>query len=263
MNEPQAAPEAEAPDLPAEGPPAPTTLLDPPVLEFDAARLALDTLPGLGRRAGPPITLRLAPGSLTLIDPQGAGRTVALGDACAGLLPPETGAVRFLGQDWARLGPAQAARLRARIGRCFSGGFWLPHLSVHHNLTLAARHQAPDSAQRVTEQANRLAIAFGLPGVPTTLPAETDPQDLARAAMIGAFLGRPDLLVLEEPRRFLPAEVTTPLVHAIRAARDRGAAVLWLTTGGALGEALLPATQRFRLASGRLIPTRAAETVPA
>lgn len=238
-----------------------STSTEAPVLEFVQARLALSPDLGARERTGPPMNLTLAPGSLTLIDPQGVARAVALADACAGLLAPLDGQVRFLGQDWAALSQAQAAALRGRIGRGFSGFFWLPHLSVQHNLTLAARHHAAAREDRLAEQAHALAVAFGLPGVPTTLPAETEPSDLARAALVGAFLGRPQLVVLEEPRRALPAEITAPLVRAIRAARDRGAAVLWLTTGGALSEVLLPATQRFRLAGGRLIATRVA--VPA
>jgi phospholipid/cholesterol/gamma-HCH transport system ATP-binding protein len=238
------------------------------VLEFAGARLALAPDQDARERTGPPMNMALAPGSLTLIDPQGSARAVALADACAGLLAPITGQVRFLGQDWAELPQAQAAELRGRIGRGFSGFFWLPHLSVQHNLTLAARHHARAGTTALDEQAHALAVGFGLPGVPTSLPAATEPSDLARAALVGAFLGRPELVVLEEPRRGLPPDITAPLVRAIRAARDRGAAVLWLTTGGALGEPLLPATQRFRLAGGRLIATRAGaapapETVPA
>lgn len=223
------------------------------VLEFIGARLVLDG--GLGASA--PLSFSLAPGSLTLIDPQGAARAMALGDAASGRQTPESGAVRLLGRDWTAMADAEAAAARGRIGRCFVGGGWLSHLSVLENLTLPARHHAAASAAAIQAQANALAQRFGLPGVPTTLPAETDPSDLARSALVGAFLGRPVLVVLEEPRRGLPADITPALVRAIRAVRDRGAAVLWLTTGGALSEPALPATQRFRLAAGRLIPTRA------
>lgn len=223
-----------------------------PVLEFIGARLVLDA--GLGATA--PISCSLAQGSLTLIDPQNAARAMALGDACAGRQTPQSGAVRLLGRDWTSMTDSEAAAARGRIGRCFVGGGWLSHLSVLENLTLPARHHEAASERAIAIQANALAQRFGLPGVPTTLPGETDPSDLARAALVGAFLGRPVLVVLEEPRRGLPPDITPALVRAIRAVRDRGGAVLWLTTGGALGEAALPATQRFRLAAGRLIPTR-------
>jgi phospholipid/cholesterol/gamma-HCH transport system ATP-binding protein len=224
-----------------------------PVLEFVGARIVLDA--GLGASA--PLSFALRPGDLTLIDPQGAARAMALADAAAGRQTPESGAVRLAGRDWTTMSDAEAATARGRIGRCFVGGGWLSHLSVLENLTLSARHHEAASARAIEAQANALAQRFGLPGVPTTLPMETDPADLARAALAGAFLGRPVLVVLEEPRRGLPPDITPALVRAVRAVRDRGGAVLWLTTGGALSEAALPATQRFRLASGRLISTRA------
>jgi phospholipid/cholesterol/gamma-HCH transport system ATP-binding protein len=224
-----------------------------PVLEFIGARIVLDA--GLGASA--PLSFSLAPGSLTLIDPQGAARAMALGDASVGRQTPESGAVHLMGRDWTAMADAEAATARGRIGRCFVGGGWLSHLSVLENLTLPARHHEAASTGAIETQANVLAQRFGLPGVPTTLPNETDPSDLARAALVGAFLGRPVLVVLEEPRRGLPPDITAALVRAVRAVRDRGGAVLWLTTGGALSEPALPATQRYRLASGRLIPTRA------
>jgi phospholipid/cholesterol/gamma-HCH transport system ATP-binding protein len=165
--------------------------------------------------------------------------------------------VLFQGDDWQAMAPAQAAAARGRIGRCFAGGAWLAHLSVLDNLLLAARTHGQFSQAALGVQAAALARLFGLPGVPVDLPGSLHRADLARANLVRAFLGRPVLVLLEEPRRDLTDRVTAPLVHAIRRVRDRGGAVLWLTTGGALAEPSLPADLRFRLAGGRLIRARA------
>lgn len=222
------------------------------VLTLAAARVPL----GPGGQASLPLMLDLAPGSLTIIDPQGPLPAAALADACVGLAAPLSGAVRFAGRDWQAMGEAEAMGARGSIGRCFVGGAWLPHLSVLDNLTLSARHHGRFTAAAIAAQAAALARLFGLPGVPSLMPAELHRSDLARASLVRAFLGRPALVLLEEPRRDLSPAVTAPLVHAIRRVRDRGGAVLWLTMGGALAEPALPADARFRLAGGRLVPMR-------
>ena len=210
-----------------------------------------------GGRVSAPITLELMPGSLVVIDPQGADEAATLADACVGLVAPLGGGVLFRGGDWQAMGAAAANAARAQIGHCFAGGAWLGHLSMMENLTLAQRFygQIPEAA--LVAQAAALARIFGLPGVPTGLPRTLHRADLARASLVRAFLGRPILVVLEEPRSDLPAAVTAPLVHATRRVRDRGGAVLWLTQGGALAEPEIPADARYRLAGGRLIPARA------
>jgi phospholipid/cholesterol/gamma-HCH transport system ATP-binding protein len=223
------------------------------LLSFAQARLPLT---GSGRVSSP-LVLELRPGSLVVVDPQGSAVAATLADASVGLVAPLGGAVLFQGRDWQAMGAAEAAAARQQIGHCFAGGGWLGHLSMMENVTLAQRHYGLLPEAALVTQAAALARIFGLPGVPMGLPGTLDPGDLARASLGRAFLGRPSLVVLEEPRRDLPAAVTAPLVHAIRRVRDRGGAVLWLTRGPALSEPEIPADARYRLAAGRLIPTRA------
>lgn len=229
--------------------------MNEPILAFAEARLSLSGR--AGGRVSAPITLALAPGSLVVVDPQGAEESAMLADACAGLVAPLAGTVRFRGRDWQAMGAAEANEARAEIGHCFAGGAWLGHLSMLENLTLAQRFYGRIAEAALLAQATQLARLFGLPGVPTGRPGTLDRADLARASLVRAFLGRPALVVLEEPRHDLPAAITAPLVQAARRVRDRGGAVLWLTEGSLLGEAGIPADARYRLAGGRLIPARA------
>lgn len=229
-----------------------------PVLAFAAARLPLAEEgggPGSGQVTAP-ISLALAPGSLVVVDAQGVAGTVALADAAVGLVAPLAGQVRFQGQDWQAMTAAAADAARGQVGRCLAGGGWLPHLPVMENVTFAARHHRLLPDRVIDSHAAQLARQFGLPGVPMALPIAMSRADLARASLVRAFLGRPPLVVLEEPRRDLDHAITAPLVQAIRRVRDRGGAVLWLTIGGAIAEPALPADARYRLAGGRLIPLR-------
>jgi phospholipid/cholesterol/gamma-HCH transport system ATP-binding protein len=224
----------------------------PSILSLAQARLPLG-----GGQVSAPLSYELMPGALVVVDPQGTPHATALADACVGLAPPLAGRVLFQGRDWQTMGATEAEEARGQIGHCFAGGAWLPHLSVMDNMTLAQRHHGllPDAALAL--RAAVLARQFGLPGIPVGLPGSLDRRDLARANLVRAFLGRPSLVILEEPRRDLPHDITVPLVQAIRRVRDRGGAVLWLTVGGALAEPAIPADARYRLAGGRLIPLRA------
>jgi phospholipid/cholesterol/gamma-HCH transport system ATP-binding protein len=228
-------------------------VIAPSILALAQARLPL----GGSGQVSAPLTLDVRAGMLVVIDPQGTPNATALADACVGLSAPLGGRVLFQGRDWQAMGGAEADAARGQIGHCFSGGAWIAHLPVLDNLTLAQRHHGLLPEPVLALRATALARQFGLPGVPTGLPGSLDRRDLARANLVRAFLGRPALVILEEPRRDLPADITAPLVQAIRRVRDRGGAVLWLTAGRALAEPAIPADARYRLAGGRLIPLRA------
>jgi phospholipid/cholesterol/gamma-HCH transport system ATP-binding protein len=94
----------------------------------------------------------------------------------------------------------------------------------------------------------QLATHFGLPGFPAGGPRDLVPEDLQRLACVRAFLGNPTLLLLEEPTFGVYPELLVPLIHAIRRARSRGSAVLWLTAAaGVWRDPSIPATARYRL----------------
>jgi phospholipid/cholesterol/gamma-HCH transport system ATP-binding protein len=97
-------------------------------------------------------------------------------------------------------------------------------------------------------EAVQLAAHFGLPGFPAGSPRDVIPEDLQRAACVGAFLGSPALLLLEEPTLGVYPELLVPLVHAIRRAHSRGSAVVWLTAAAAIwNDPSIPVTARYRL----------------
>ena len=155
-------------------------------------------------------------------------------DAVAGLTRPIRGAVYLLGINWQALSPDQANALRGRIGRVFTAGNWISHLSLMENIMLPQLHHTRRSVSEMCAEAAVLAEQFGLPGVPVGLPGEFLTTDLQRAGWVRAFLGRPALILLEEPATDTNSEAVLGLINVIRAARDRGAAVLWLTREDAI-----------------------------
>jgi len=220
------------------------------ILAFDAATLALepDMPPTL------PLSLALPARSLTILDTVGPARAARFADLACGLAEPTSGRVRFLGRDWRGLDADSANAMRGRIGRLVGDGAWIDYLSVLDNILLPQLHHTERREEALKNDAAMLARAFGLPGVPLARPSALDDDDLHRAALVRAFLGRPQLIILERATQRLYPEIMEPLVNAIRAARDRGAAVLWLALEREVwGDASLPATMRLRLVGGRLV----------
>jgi phospholipid/cholesterol/gamma-HCH transport system ATP-binding protein len=122
------------------------------------------------------------------------------------------------------------------------------------NILLPQRHHTRRSVRELREEAGGLAQQFGLPGVPLDLAGDIPVADLQRAACVRAFLGRPALILLEEPTAGIYLEIISALMNTVREARERGAAVIWLTRKNLIwNDQTLPVTQRYRLITGKLM----------
>lgn len=200
------------------------------------------------------VSLSVCGGDLVLIRLDRLEQTAGFADACAGIIKPRSGSVKFLGRNWQDLPPDQANALRGRIGRVFKTGNWINHLSLLDNMLLPQRHHTRRSTRQLCEEAGKLADQFGLPGIPLGLPGDLTAAELQRAACVRAFMGRPLLILLEEPTSGIFLEIISALMDAVREARDRGAAVIWLTRKGLIwNDQTLPVTRRYRLVAEKLM----------
>jgi phospholipid/cholesterol/gamma-HCH transport system ATP-binding protein len=198
---------------------------DTPILQFQDVTVA----------GGPPydsglyqVNFTLSAGELMLVRLGNEHNHLPLADAAQGLVAPDEGTVRFLGKSWDQLSPRQAASQRAHIGRVFAKTSWISDLTVEENITLAQRHNTSRSETDIRNDAAALAKIFSLPGLPQGFASTVRRQDLQRAACVRAFLGKPQLLILEAPTAGVYPQIMSPLMAALRTARARGAAVMWL-----------------------------------
>lgn len=218
------------------------------VLELDALRVSSSTLAGRLRAS---FTLRA--GELALVRSASAPESELIANAAVGVAAPVAGAVRFLGRDWSKLKPDARSRLRARIGRVFSNGAWLDHLSLADNIVLPAMYHTHESQESLHGAAAELSRRFSLPGIPTGRPSQHSRQDLRRAACVRALLGSPALVVLEEPTDDVYPEIVAPLLNSLRVLRDRGTAVLWFAIDRRVWrDETIAADRRLQLFGGAL-----------
>jgi phospholipid/cholesterol/gamma-HCH transport system ATP-binding protein len=220
-----------------------------PVLEMANASLPAHGHAGSALR----VDLTVCAGELILIQPGDDQHEQTLANAACGLLAPVSGEVCFLGRDWAVTSPDHANALRGRIGHAFQTGEWVPYLSLADNILLGELYHTRRPYTEVRDEAAALATRFGLPGLPLEPPDRFSTPDLRRANYVRALLGEPALILLESPAREVIVEILDPVINAIRAARDRDAAVIWFMLDTRLWfEASLPATRRY-VAQGNVL----------
>jgi ABC-type lipoprotein export system ATPase subunit len=206
-----------------------------------------------------PITLQLMRGDLALIEARDPVLAAWFADLCSGLVPLAEGSVRFMNHDWSRMPRDYAAALRGRIGRVFAAGGWIEFADMASNILLPQLHHTRSDMRALREEAAKLAYAFGLPGLPMGPLRDLSAMDLARAACIRAFLGEPQLLLLESPLQGRFNDLRVPLLEALAAVRQNGAAAIWLSNSEQVWrDRSIAASHRLRLRDYGLVPVRRA-----
>lgn len=175
------------------------------------------------------LSFRLRRGDLMLVRLEQGHTRLPLADLAQGLVEPVEGTVSFLGAPWPLLSEDARLTARAAIGRVFDEPGWLSDLDMDENIVLAQRHHTRRRESAIRDEAAELSRRFSLPGLPRGRPSEMRAPDLRRAACVRAFLGRPELLILERPTTGVYPEIMTALMASVREAQSRGAAVLWTT----------------------------------
>lgn len=199
------------------------------------------------------VSFALGPGELLLARIERENERLPLADATQGLIETEGGSVSFMGECWDALSTERAAARRGRIGRLFDDEGWINDLDVDENILLAQLHHTKRTEAEIMDEALTLARVFGLPGLPRGRADKVRRWDLRKAACIRAFLGSPDLIIIEQPVRGVYADLTASLLNAAQTARRRGAAVLWTMTDPQLwNHAAMRATFRARMRGSEL-----------
>ena len=204
------------------------------------------------------VTLALAPGSFTFITGEsGAGKTSLLN--IIGLaLQPSGGTLRLLGHEVTALQRHERAALRRQIGMVFQNFRLLGHLSVLENVMLPLQVAGTPAAERVS-YAKELLHWVGLGDRLDSLPPTLSGGQQQRVALARAVIGRPQLLLADEPTGSVDEEIGMRLIGLIQALHKEGTTVVIATHDRALVQGL--GYPEYRLAGGRLMPAPKTEAV--
>jgi branched-chain amino acid transport system ATP-binding protein len=189
---------------------------------------------------------------VALLGANGAGKTTTL-RTISGLIRPRAGRVRFAGQDVGGLAPHAIVALG--LGHIPEGRRLWPGMTVRENLELGAfparaRPQMRASLEWVLRLFPRLAEREG------QLAGTLSGGEQQMLAIGRALMGRPRLLMLDEPSLGLAPLVVTELFGIIRTVNGEGVTVLLVEQN--VHQALGIADQGFVLETGRVVTAGAA-----
>jgi putative ABC transport system ATP-binding protein len=174
------------------------------------------------------VSLSLSAGQVALIlGPSGSGKSTLLA-VLSGLLQPDRGRVRALGEDLWRLSPAERKRFRLRhCGFIFQGYNLFPALTARQHLELVLRWGRGVAAAEARRRAEQLLAVLGLRRQANLRPGQLSGGEQQRVAVGQALIKEPALCFADEPTGALDWAHGQQVIELLRSAtRSRGAAVL-------------------------------------
>ena len=214
------------------------------MLEVDAIEVRYGNIVALSE-----VSFRVTEGEIvTLIGANGAGKSTSL-RSVSGLLPLSAGSIRFEGESIDRMAPEDI--VRRGIAHSPEGRRVFPGLTVAENLELGAtpwrkRGDAIDAdIERVYALFPRLKerhkqLAWSMSG-----------GEQQMLAVGRALMGRPRLLLLDEPSLGLAPIIVEQLFEKIASINQLGVTILLVEQNAAM--ALSVATRAYLIENGRIV----------
>jgi putative ABC transport system ATP-binding protein len=196
------------------------------------------------------VSFSVRPGELVaIVGPSGSGKSTLL-HVVGTLERPNSGVVRIGGVDAAGLGDRELSRLRARkIGFVFQQFFLAEHATVRENVAdgmLYAGARAVERYARADEALERVGLSHRATFRPTKLSG----GERQRVAIARAVVGRPAIVLADEPTGSLDSSTGASIMQLIRELNAAGATILMITHDAGLADQL---PRRIRMLDGKVV----------
>lgn len=216
------------------------------IVQFDNVGLRY----GTDREVLSDISFTLFPGSFYfLTGASGAGKTSLL-KLLYLAQRPSRGMIRMFGTDAITLSRQRLPGFRRRLGVVFQDFRLVPHLSAFDNVALPLR-VAGVAEGDLTKPVNDMLEWVGLADRLQARPAQLSGGEQQRVAIARAVIGRPDLLIADEPTGNVDPEMAGKLLRLFEALNRLGTTVVVATHDLHLLK-MLPDSLIMRLSNGRL-----------
>jgi putative ABC transport system ATP-binding protein len=186
---------------------------------------------------------------VAIVGPSGSGKSTLL-HIMGTLERPSGGVVRIGGVDAAELDDRAVSLLRAQqIGFVFQSFFLAEHATVRENVADGLLYAGTPAAERY-ERADEALQRVGLSARATFKPTKLSGGERQRVAIARALVGRPAIVLADEPTGNLDSTTGASIVALIRELNTAGATILMITHDGGLAEQL---PRQIRLLDGRVV----------
>jgi branched-chain amino acid transport system ATP-binding protein len=158
------------------------------------------------------MSLKFEPGTCGLIGPNGAGKTTFF-NVLSGFVRPAEGSVKAFGEDL--LSMVHFRRARWGLRRTFQTEQAIENLSVYDNVAMVHEHSKMSGSQRREDVLGAIGIV-GLDSVAYAKVRTLGAGQRRLVEMARAIVGKPKLVLLDEPAAGLPDAETAHLGEVIR-----------------------------------------------
>jgi putative ABC transport system ATP-binding protein len=218
------------------------------VLELDEVRKVYGEQPPVAALRG--VSFSVQPGELVaVVGPSGSGKSTLL-HVMGTLERPSSGVVRIGGADAAQLDDRALSQLRAtQIGFVFQQFFLAEHATARENVADGLLYAGVPAAERY-ERADEALERVGLSQRASFRPTKLSGGERQRVAIARALVGRPAIVLADEPTGNLDMSTGESIMELIRELNVAGATIIMITHDGGLAGQL---PRQIRIVDGQVV----------
>jgi putative ABC transport system ATP-binding protein len=218
------------------------------VLELDGVSKVYGEQPPVHALRGVSFSVRRGE-LVAIVGPSGSGKSTLL-HVIGTLERPSGGVLRIGGVDAARLSDRELSRLRAReIGFVFQQFFLAEHATVRENVADGLLYAGVAAAERHA-RADQALERVGLSERAKFRPTQISGGERQRVAIARALVGRPAIVLADEPTGNLDSTTGASIIALIRELGASGATIIVITHDPGLADQL---PRQIRMLDGRVV----------
>jgi putative ABC transport system ATP-binding protein len=187
--------------------------------------------------------------AVAIVGPSGSGKSTLL-HVIGTLERPTSGVLRIGGVDAAKLDDRELSHLRAQeIGFVFQQFFLAEHATVRENVADGLLYAGVPAAERY-RRADEALDRVGLSDRATFKPTKLSGGERQRVAIARALVGRPAIVLADEPTGNLDSTTGASIMALIRELNAGGATILMITHDAGLAGQL---SRQIRMLDGQVV----------